>query len=64
MRVRLATTLLLLANFAPAVATDEAPDAIRRKAFLAGSDRAAAGIVLHFFDRDAAIPWQTDRKQR
>ena len=56
MRVRPATTLLLLANFAPAVAADEPPDAIRGKAFLAGSDRAAAGIVLHFFDRGAAIP--------
>ena len=51
--MRIATTLLLITTFAPAAMADEPPGAIRGKAFIAGSDRPAAGVTLHFFDREA-----------
>ena len=51
--MRIATALLLIATFAPAARADEPPGAIRGKAFIAGSDRPAARVTLHFFDRDA-----------
>ena len=52
--MRIATTLLLITTFTPAAMADEPPGAIRGKAFIAGSDRPAAGVTLHFFDRGAA----------
>ena len=52
--MRIATALLLITTFAPAARADEPPGAIRGKAFIAGSDRPAAGVTLHFFDRGAA----------
>ncbi len=48
------TALLLITTFTPTAMADDPPGAIRGKAFLAGSDRPAAGVTLHFFDRGAA----------
>ena len=53
--MRISTTLLLITTFALAATADEPPDAIRGKAFLAGSDRPAARITLHFFGRGAPL---------
>ena len=49
--VRIAIALLLIST--PTAMADEPPDArlIRGKAFIAGGDRPAAGVTLHFFDR-------------
>ncbi len=53
--MRIATSLLQIASFASSAMADEPPDAIRGKAFLAGSDRPAARITLHFFGRGAPL---------
>ncbi len=52
--MRIATALLLITTFAPAARADEPRGPIRGKAYIAGSDRPAAGVTLHFFDRGAA----------
>jgi protocatechuate 3,4-dioxygenase beta subunit len=53
--MHIATSLLLIMAFAAAVVADEPPDAIRGKAFLAGSDRPAAHVTLRFFGRGAPL---------
>src|ERR1700677_4047046 len=53
--MRIATALLLITSFAPAAMADEPPDAIRGKVFLAGSDRPAVRVTLHFYGRDAPL---------
>jgi hypothetical protein len=50
----IATTLFLITTFAFAATADEPAGAIRGRAFIAGSDRPAAGVTLHFFDRGTA----------
>ena len=52
--MRITTTLFLITTFAPAATADEPAGAIRGQAFIAGSDRPAAGVALHFFDRGTA----------
>jgi hypothetical protein len=53
MRMCLATALFFIATLTPIVRADEPPDAIRGKAFIAGTERPAAHVTLRFFDRDA-----------
>ena len=52
--MRISTTLFLITTIALAATADEPAGAIRGQAFTAGSDRPAAGVTLHFFDRGAA----------